>query len=380
MPQHLSKPVVRSSPRTLTRRPNNKKPSTYSRMTSNSVDDDHFNDSVLKKKSGVSDSKLFLPFLEGARKLAECRVCENVIYPGDEACYHCKKKLPSWRCGICDLASHDKCAAFPEYVVRSNHAAPASSIEEVFRRLPLPYMEKEFSIDLTMVDNLEPPLNFQYAVPARSIKEVDEKDGCTVCGFDICPQECICRCLYISCSSVCKCSENCTNRPFQEAKKIKLIMTQDRGWGVEAAEFINEGDFIIEYVGEVIDDAICEKRFWDMKTQGITQFYMVSVRKDFNIDASVKGNESRFLNHSCDPNCDLQQWDVNGMTCLGIFANNSIEPGEELTFDYRFELYGEEVKCRCGASNCRGHLGTKKKTPELKKTKKGVKRRRAPAS
>lgn len=70
MPQHLSKPVVRSSPRTLTRRPNNKKPSTYSRMTSNSVAD-HFNNSVLKKKSGVSDSKLFLPFLEGARKLVD---------------------------------------------------------------------------------------------------------------------------------------------------------------------------------------------------------------------------------------------------------------------------------------------------------------------
>lgn len=42
--------------------------------------------------------------------------------------------------------------------------------QEVFRRLPLPYMEKEFSIDLAMVDNLEPPLYFQYAVPARSIK------------------------------------------------------------------------------------------------------------------------------------------------------------------------------------------------------------------
>ncbi|GJY91697.1 histone-lysine N-methyltransferase ASHR3 [Tanacetum coccineum] len=273
-------------------------------MTSNSVDD-HFNDSVSKKKSGVSDSKLFLPFLEGARKL---------------------------------------------------HAAPASSIEEVFRRLPLPYTEKEFSIDLTMVDN---------AIPASSIKV---------------------RCLNISCSSVCKCSENCTNRPFQEAKKLKLIKTQDRGWGVEAAEFINEGDFIIEYVGEgdfiieyvgegskfvakFLDEAVCERRFWDMKAQGVTQFYMVSVRKDFNIDASVKGNESRFLNHSCDPNCELQQWDVNGMTCLGIFANSSIEPGEELTFDYRFELYGEEVECRCGASNCRGHLGTKKKTSEKKKTK-----------
>ena len=68
----------------------------------------------------------------------------------------------------------------------------------------------------------------------------------------------------------------------------------------------------INFAFLIIDDAICEKRFWDMKTQGITQFYMVSVRKDFNIDASVKGNQSRFVNHSCDPNCDLQQWlDMN---------------------------------------------------------------------
>ncbi|KAJ0570602.1 putative [histone H3]-lysine(4) N-trimethyltransferase chromatin remodeling SET family [Helianthus annuus] len=66
-------------------------------------------------------------------------------------------------------------------------------------------------------------------------------------------------------------------------------MTQHFGWGVEAVELIDEGDYIIEYVGEVINDALCEKRFWDMKGKGITKFYMVAVRKDFNIDARLKG-------------------------------------------------------------------------------------------
>ncbi|KAI3711767.1 hypothetical protein L1987_70313 [Smallanthus sonchifolius] len=122
----------------------------------------------------------------------------------------------------------------------------------------------------------------------------------------------------------CKCSENCTNRPFQEAKKVKVVMTQRCGWGVEAVEFIDKGDFIMEYVGEVISDALCEKRFWNMKGQGITK-------------------------------------DVNWETRLGIFAAKSIEPGEELTYDYGYEMYEhDEIECRCGASNCHGYLGTKK--------------------
>lgn len=58
----------------------------------------------------------------------------------------------------------------------------------------------------------------------------------------------------------------------------------------------------------VIDDALCEKRLWDMKFRGMKNFYMCEVRKDFTIDATFKGNASRFLNHSCDPNCFLEKW------------------------------------------------------------------------
>lgn len=125
------------------------------------------------------------------------------------------------------------------------------------------------------------------------------------------------------------------------------FQTEFCGWGVEAAEPINKGEFIIEYIGEgsfnswpfcfyiyvwtywrifvhffiiithinwsclflsVIDDALCEQRLWDMKYRGVQNFYMCEIRKDFTIDATFKGNFSRFLNHSCDPNCFLEKW------------------------------------------------------------------------
>lgn len=45
-----------------------------------------------------------------------------------------------------------------------------------------------------------------------------------------------------------------------------------------------------------------------MKHQGVTNFYVCEVGKDFNIDGTFKGNESRFVNHSCDPNCEMEKW------------------------------------------------------------------------
>ncbi|KAJ4839773.1 Histone-lysine N-methyltransferase ashr3 [Turnera subulata] len=215
----------------------------------------------------------------------------------------------------------------------------------------------------------------------------------------------ISRVQCISCSRACRCPENCTNRPFRKEKKIKLVETEFCGWGVEAAEPINKGDFVIEYVGEgpvnvikahsflihdlmsvkaevccrlsaevyahhgmpfiFIDDALCEQRLWDMKYRGVHNFYMCEIRKDFTIDATFKGNLSRFLNHSCDPNCLLEKWQVEGETRVGVFAARSIKVGEPLTYDYRFVQFGPEVKCYCGSPNCQGFLGTRKKISKL---------------
>ncbi|KAK8954577.1 Histone-lysine N-methyltransferase ASHR3 [Platanthera zijinensis] len=165
----------------------------------------------------------------------------------------------------------------------------------------------------------------------------DTNTGCTNCNANSsCRENCECRGLSLSCSKTCHCSEMCTNRPFRKEKKIKVVKTNSCGWGAVSSESIEKGDFVIEYVGEVIDDALCEQRLWDMKRRGDQNFYMCEVRKDFTIDATFKGNSSRFLNHSCDPNCKLEKWQVDGETRVGVFSLQSIKAGEPLTYDYRY--------------------------------------------
>ncbi|KAL0340164.1 UNVERIFIED_CONTAM: Histone-lysine N-methyltransferase ASHR3 [Sesamum radiatum] len=73
-----------------------------------------------------------------------------------------------------------------------------------------------------------------------------------------------------------------------------------------------------------------------MKDQEAKNFYMCEINKDFVIDATFKGNASRFLNHSCAPNCVLEKWQVEGETRVGVFASRSIEVGEPLTYDYSY--------------------------------------------
>ncbi|XP_027348242.1 histone-lysine N-methyltransferase ASHR3 [Abrus precatorius] len=352
-----------------------------------------------------------LPFLVGASKMDECCFCRHCICPGEEllcsvrgcdARYHveCAKevvgaaslkkfKCPQHVCFICKakkqltcvrckIAFHSKCAPWPDAVMHlKDHPGQAVcwrhpsdwrlDRKEVFCRLPLPFISEEFKIDFTWKDmdnKMEPPpyvhIRRNIYLVKKKRSDVDDGAGCTSCS-SMCSDDCVCRVQCISCSKACRCSENCNNRPFRKEKKIKIVKTELCGWGVEAAETIDKGGFIIEYIGEVIDDALCEKRLWDMKYRGVQNFYMCEIRKDFTIDATFKGNTSRFLNHSCDPNCVLEKWQVDGETRVGVFAARSIEVGEPLTYDYRFVQFGPEVKCHCGAANCQGFLGTKKK-------------------
>lgn len=76
----------------------------------------------------------------------------------------------------------------------------------------------------------------------------------------------------------------------------------------EVFTFLNTMLILYMVSFSVIDDALCEQRLWDMKYMGMENFYMCEIRKDFTIDATFKGNASRFLNHSCDPNCSLEKW------------------------------------------------------------------------
>lgn len=177
----------------------------------------------------------------------------------------------------------------------------------------------------------------------------------------VCGRDCHCGMLLSSCSSACKCGSSCLNKPFQHrpVKKMKLVKTEKCGSGIVADEDIKQGEFVIEYVGEVIDDKTCEQRLWNMKHRGETNFYLCEINRDMVIDATYKGNKSRYINHSCCPNTEMQKWIIDGETRIGIFATRDIKMGEHLTYDYQFVQFGADQDCHCGAIGCRRKLGVK---------------------
>lgn len=65
-------------------------------------------------------------------------------------------------------------------------------------------------------------------------------------------------------------------------------------------------------------------------------FYFLTIGEDVIIDASKYGNTSRFINHSCNPNCHIEKWNVNGEIRVGIFTSKMVPKGTEFTIDYQF--------------------------------------------
>ncbi|XP_075097274.1 histone-lysine N-methyltransferase ASHH3 isoform X2 [Nicotiana tabacum] len=182
----------------------------------------------------------------------------------------------------------------------------------------------------------------------------------------VCGKDCLCGMLMSSCSSGCKCGSSCLNKLFHQrpVKKMKLVKTEKCGSGIVADEDIKRGEFVIEYVGEVIDDKTCEERLWKMKHSGETNFYLCEINRDMVIDATYKGNKSRYINHSCSPNTEMQKWMNDGETRIGIFAARDIKRGEHLTYDYQFVQFGADQDCHCGAAGCRRKLGIKPNKPK----------------
>ncbi|KAG0523794.1 hypothetical protein BDA96_07G153400 [Sorghum bicolor] len=248
----------------------------------------------------------------------------------------------------------------------SEDAGPTDDIKEAFQRLPLPYIDQEFSIDPINKQDLEtesePPPYVHIKDNVYIVKKKSDGDaiegGCISCDHDsTCESSCSCRSSMSSCSLDCPCSVKCSNKPFRREKKIEIIKTQQCGWGAIALETIGKDDFVIEFVGEVIDDAMCEDRLLDMRQRRDQNFYMCKVSKDFVIDATFKGNACRFFNHSCQPNCRLEKWQVDGKTRLGVFASQAIKVGMPLTYNYRFSTaFGPQKDCFCGAPNCQRKL------------------------
>ena len=139
--------------------------------------------------------------------------------------------------------------------------------------------------------------------------------------------------------------------------------TGSRGWGLKSHHDIAAGDFVIEYVGEILDTDMCKERLRKYHESNTTNFYMLTLEPGLVIDASQKSNNARFINHSCDPNCETQKWTIRGETRIGIFARCDIPAGTELTFDYHLDSLGNEKKrCLCGSKKCSGFMGLKLKS------------------
>jgi hypothetical protein len=144
-----------------------------------------------------------------------------------------------------------------------------------------------------------------------------------------------------------------------------FVIKQSRiqGKGAYATRPIRKGERIIEYVGERISWAESDRRYDDTSTKRHHTF-LFAVNKKIVIDAAVDGNDARFINHSCEPNCEA----IGEKSRIFIEALRAIEPGEELTYDYAYErekgTTEEDEKlyvCHCGSAKCRGTILAPKK-------------------
>src|SRR5687768_192614 len=154
-----------------------------------------------------------------------------------------------------------------------------------------------------------------------------------------------------------------TKNPYFEVRSSKI-----QGKGAFALRKIKKDTRIIEYTGEVIDDDEADRRYDDSHMRRHHTF-LFALEGGKAIDAAVGGNDARFINHSCDPNCESSEEDGR----VFIYALRDIEPGEELGYDYAYEVEGRltaEEKafygCRCGSPKCRGTILAVKKKKKKK--------------
>jgi len=163
-------------------------------------------------------------------------------------------------------------------------------------------------------------------------------------------------------------------------RRIQVRRSGVHGRGVFALQDIAEGETLIEYVGEIISWKQADKRqSSDPDDPNHTFFFSIGDGKKV-IDANVGGNASRWINHSCKPNCEADEDDDTHRVFVKALRN--IKAGEELNYDYGLvidEKYTEKLKaqylCLCGAKKCRGTmLAPKDGSDEPKKKKKKKKK------
>ncbi|KAI4203047.1 MAG: hypothetical protein LQ350_002095 [Teloschistes chrysophthalmus] len=187
-------------------------------------------------------------------------------------------------------------------------------------------------------------------------------------------------------------ADRCSNRSFEELKErhkrggkynigVEVIKTSDRGYGVRSNRTFKPHQIIVEYTGEIITQDECDDRMenqykdnevphhsflshlWPSIDLDVQCFYLMEFDQKMILDAT-RGSIARFINHSCEPNCEMIKMNVAGKPRMALFAGDyGIMTGDELTYDYNFNPYSVKnvQQCRCGTPSCRGVLGPKPK-------------------
>ncbi len=173
--------------------------------------------------------------------------------------------------------------------------------------------------------------------------------------------------------------------PTASQSYFEIRSSPIQGRGAFATRRIRKGTRLIEYVGERISHAEADRRY-DDDTMKRHHTFLFTLNNRTVIDAAVGGNESRFINHSCAPNCEA----VIDSGHIYIEATRTIQPGAELVYDYQYERApdadeSDEARypCRCGAPNCRGTIlapPKRKRAAAAAKRGKGASKRRKAAS
>lgn len=138
---------------------------------------------------------------------------------------------------------------------------------------------------------------------------------------------------------------------------IRVGKSRIAGTGIFAKRRIHWGARVIEYIGKRLLHSELMQEIAAGRPESV---YLFKVHAGVSIDGAIGGNESRFINHSCEPNCEANVFDDR----VYIYALRDIRRGEELTFDYQLRrtfLATEEtdssyLHCLCGAATCRGTM------------------------
>ena len=143
-----------------------------------------------------------------------------------------------------------------------------------------------------------------------------------------------------------------------EAPPFEVRDSPLHGLGVFATRRIARGTRVIEYLGERVSHAEADRRY-DQKDVDDNHTFLFIVDARTVIDAGVGGNAARFVNHACEPNCES----VIENRRVFIDAIRTIEPGEELSYDYQIQREPDDppeidaiFACRCGFAGCRGTM------------------------